>query len=86
MPAVFIYLIGFIIAILLALILTPLVKKFAHFIGAEDVPNARKVHTKVMPRLGGLAIYLGFIISFFAIIAFIPEEIMSPFHMNFIKY
>ena len=84
MPAEIIYFIGFIIALVLALILTPLVKKFAHVVGAEDVPNARKVHTKIMPRLGGLAIYLGFIGSFFAIIAFLPENIMAPY-MNFIK-
>lgn len=85
MPAVLYYVLGFVIALTLALILTPLVKKFAHLIGAVDVPNARKVHTRIMPRLGGLAIYLGFIGSFFAIIYFLPNEIMSPFHMKFIK-
>lgn len=85
MPAVLYYVLGFVIALALALILTPLVKKFAHLVGAVDVPNARKVHTRIMPRLGGLAIYLGFIGSFFAIIAFLPNEIMSPFHLKFIK-
>lgn len=46
-----------------SILLTPLVKKFAFKIGATDKPNQRKVHQKIMPRLGGLAIYLSFIIG-----------------------
>ncbi|HAQ06111.1 MAG TPA: undecaprenyl-phosphate alpha-N-acetylglucosaminyl 1-phosphate transferase, partial [Bacillus bacterium] len=38
----------------------------AHKIDASDKPNHRKVHAKVMPRLGGLAIFLGVIAGFFA--------------------
>lgn len=40
---------------------TPLVRKFAVRIGALDRPNSRKVHRSLMPYLGGIAIYLGFI-------------------------
>lgn len=54
------YIILFMAAMLATFITTPLVKKLAVRIGAVDQPNERKVHTKVMPRLGGLAIYLGF--------------------------
>ncbi|OEH92181.1 glycosyltransferase family 4 protein [Bacillus solimangrovi] len=43
---------------LLTLVLTPLVKRLAIKIGAVDKPNQRKVHQRIMPRLGGLAIYL----------------------------
>ncbi|NLO89883.1 MAG: undecaprenyl/decaprenyl-phosphate alpha-N-acetylglucosaminyl 1-phosphate transferase [Clostridia bacterium] len=43
------------------LILTPIVRKIALAVGAVDRPNARKVHNKIMPRLGGVAIYLGFV-------------------------
>lgn len=46
-----------------ALLLTPLVKRFAVKIGAMDAPNHRKVHTRIMPRLGGLAIYLAFVLT-----------------------
>ncbi|WP_227762385.1 MraY family glycosyltransferase [Zhaonella formicivorans] len=42
---------------------TPFVKKLAIKIGATDAPNARKVHKQVMPRLGGLAIYLAFTLT-----------------------
>lgn len=50
------YSIAFLIALLLTLLLTPLVIKFAHKIGATDAPEERKVHTSVMPRIGGLAV------------------------------
>ncbi|GAA0336683.1 MraY family glycosyltransferase [Bacillus carboniphilus] len=46
-----------------SIVLTPLVKRFAIKIGATDKPNQRKVHQKIMPRLGGLAIFLSFIIG-----------------------
>lgn len=43
---------------------TPIVKAFAQKVGAMDVPTeARRVHDHPIPRLGGLAIFLGFIIS-----------------------
>ncbi|MCQ2009675.1 undecaprenyl/decaprenyl-phosphate alpha-N-acetylglucosaminyl 1-phosphate transferase [Sporolactobacillus sp. STSJ-5] len=53
----------FLICFLAAVAVTPLVRKLAIRIGATDLPNARKVHKKIMPRMGGLAIYLAFIIG-----------------------
>ncbi|MEH7381366.1 MraY family glycosyltransferase [Bacillus sp. JJ1533] len=58
------YLLLFIIGVAVSFILTPFVIKIAHKIGAVDVPNKRKVHTNTIPRLGGLAIYFGFVITF----------------------
>ncbi|MDQ1144332.1 UDP-GlcNAc:undecaprenyl-phosphate GlcNAc-1-phosphate transferase [Bacillus sp. SORGH_AS 510] len=55
-----------------AIFLTPLVKKLAFKIGATDKPNNRKVHQKIMPRLGGLAIFISFIIG---ILILSPESI-----------
>jgi UDP-GlcNAc:undecaprenyl-phosphate/decaprenyl-phosphate GlcNAc-1-phosphate transferase len=52
-----------IICFLAAILLTPIVKKLAFLIGATDKPNQRKVHQKIMPRLGGLAIFLSFLIG-----------------------
>ena len=58
--------------ILLALILatvvsfaaTPFVKKLAYKVGAIDVPkDNRRMHKVPIPRLGGLAIFLGFFLS-----------------------
>ncbi|EHB45778.1 MULTISPECIES: MraY family glycosyltransferase [Paenibacillus] len=79
-----IYIIGFIVALALALVLTPLVKKFAVKIGAVDVPNARKVHTRIMPRLGGLGIYLAFVLGLIAVLPFLPDS-LSPRDANFMK-
>ena len=42
----------------------PVVKKIAEFIGALDMPNERKVHKKPIPRMGGLAIYGGFLLGY----------------------
>ncbi|CAH0118044.1 MULTISPECIES: glycosyltransferase family 4 protein [unclassified Paenibacillus] len=72
-----IYVFGFAIALVFALGLTPLVKKFAVKIGAVDVPNARKVHTRTMPRLGGLGIYGAVIITFLLIYPWIPDSIFD---------
>lgn len=79
-----IYTIGFLAAMGLAAALTPLVKKFAFKVGAVDMPNARKVHTRVMPRLGGLAIYIAFLIVFIGLLLFIPET-FTVREGNFIK-
>lgn len=43
---------------------TPIVKAFAQKVGAMDVPGeARRVHDHPIPRMGGLAIFLGFLLS-----------------------
>ncbi|HPF83706.1 MAG TPA: MraY family glycosyltransferase, partial [Bacilli bacterium] len=42
----------------------PYIKKIAIHVGALDIPNKRKVHTHPMPRLGGLGIYLGFLLGY----------------------
>ena len=54
------YLLALSISLIISWVLTPFVKKLAFRIGAVDRPNARKVHHRIMPRMGGLAIYLGF--------------------------
>ncbi|WP_186576579.1 MraY family glycosyltransferase [Aquibacillus kalidii] len=54
----------FVACLAIAVMITPLIKKFAIKIGATDQPDHRKVHTKVMPRLGGLAIFISFMIGF----------------------
>lgn len=61
------YGIGFVAALLIALLMTPLVKRFAFWVGAVDAPNHRKVHSRIMPRLGGLAIFIAFIAAYFVV-------------------
>ncbi|BAU26498.1 UDP-GlcNAc:undecaprenyl-phosphate GlcNAc-1-phosphate transferase [Aneurinibacillus soli] len=62
---------GFIAALVVTIVATPLVKAFAIRIGAVDKPNHRKVHQRLMPRLGGLAIYIGFALAY---MFFIPSS------------
>jgi UDP-GlcNAc:undecaprenyl-phosphate GlcNAc-1-phosphate transferase len=58
------YLMGFSIAAIVAFLMTPVAKRVAKMIGAIDVPkDARRVHTKPIPRLGGLAIFIGYSVS-----------------------
>lgn len=47
-----------------SLILVPLIKDIAIHINAMDIPDKRKVHKKPMPRLGGLAIFLSFLVGY----------------------
>ena len=57
------YIWAFLIALIVALIATPAVIVLADKTGAMDAPDARKVHKGPMPRIGGLAIYCGFMVS-----------------------
>jgi len=58
------FIIVFLVALAISYILTPYAKKVAYKIGAIDIPkDNRRVHTKPMPRLGGLAIYMAFLIT-----------------------
>ncbi|HYE74697.1 MAG TPA: undecaprenyl/decaprenyl-phosphate alpha-N-acetylglucosaminyl 1-phosphate transferase, partial [Blastocatellia bacterium] len=57
----FTYLALFLIALAFALALTPLVRRQATVWGAIDIPNeARRIHQKPIPRLGGMALFLAF--------------------------
>ncbi|MFC0525400.1 glycosyltransferase family 4 protein [Pontibacillus salicampi] len=60
-----------ILCFIASILITPFVKKLAIKIGATDKPNQRKVHQKLMPRLGGLAIFLSFIIG---MLFFFPDS------------
>ncbi len=50
--------IAFFIAVGVILVSTPAVIFLANKTGAVDKPDARKVHTKPIPRIGGIGIYL----------------------------
>lgn len=55
---------AFALAGVLSFAFTPLVKMFAYKVGAIDVPkDNRRMHKVPIPRLGGLAIFLGFLFS-----------------------
>ena len=53
-----------VIPFLFVLAITPFIKKVANHVGALDIPNERKVHKVPIPRLGGLGIYMGFLLGY----------------------
>lgn len=57
------FLLIFLIAMILTILLTPMVRSFAPEIGAMDKPSLRKVHQSNIPRIGGIAIYLSFLVA-----------------------
>ena len=42
----------------------PFIKKIAFHIGAVDIPGGRHIHERIMPKLGGLAVFLGFLLGY----------------------
>lgn len=56
--------IAFILAAITSMIVAPLMIKFAFKVGAVDVPkDERKIHSKPMPRIGGLSFIIGFFVA-----------------------
>lgn len=55
--------IAFLLAFITAFVVTPYTIRLAKKVGAVDVPNDRRINRKTMPRLGGLAVISGFMIS-----------------------
>ena len=57
-------------AAVVSLISTPVVRSLAFRVGAVDVPkDNRRMHNHPIPRMGGLAIFFGFILS---VLLFVP--------------
>ena len=69
------------LTMILAFLMTPLIKKLALKIGAVDKPNSRRVNKVAMPTAGGLAIYIAFAIS---ILFFFPELIPSKYAIHLV--
>lgn len=59
------YILAFLLALIVTVITTPIVRKIAFKFNIVDVPDeARKIHRSTMPYLGGVAIALGFFAGF----------------------
>ncbi len=55
--------------------LVMLMKKVAVHIGALDTPNERKIHSKPIPLLGGIGIFLAFLLGYILFVP--PSALMS---------
>ena len=65
--------IAFLSALLVSVLLTPVVRRFAHELGVLDHPGERRVHVRAIPRLGGLAITAAFFAPLLALFALETE-------------
>ena len=75
-----------VIAMLVSLFLTPLVRRMAFKYGAVDDPKRddRRVHKEPLPRWGGIAIYVGFIVAILTMIPWAFPGRAQPFPLYLI--
>lgn len=73
--------IAFLLAFITAYVFTPYTVRLARKVKALDIPkDKRKIHKKIMPRLGGIAIVAGFLVSaIYLIIAMSIEKKLDIF-------
>ena len=72
-----------VVALIVSFLMTPVVKSFAYKVGAIDVPrDARRMHKVPIPRLGGLAIFIGFMISVFLFVNIRGDRAMQSILMG----
>ncbi len=65
---------AFIVALILSYATTPLTIRLAFKINALDIPkDSRRMHKKPTPRIGGVAIVYGFLISAFCFSSFVTD-------------
>ena len=63
------YVLAFIIAAGVTLVLTPGVIFLATKTGAMDAPDARKVHKMPVARIGGIGIYVAFMVAMLSVMS-----------------
>lgn len=56
------FILAFLLAFSITVLLVPFVRTLSMRLGAVDMPNARKIHSQPLPRLGGIALFLGFVV------------------------
>ncbi len=67
--------IAFLLAFIVSFMATPYTIKIANKIGAVDVPkDKRRMHTKKMPKFGGPAVIIGFLVSMFYLLIVMSIE------------
>ncbi len=76
------YVFLFLISLISTLLLTPLAGRLATALGAVDLPdNKRRIHTKPTPRMGGVAIYVAFLLTL-AIVPFLRNDLGTRFNAH----
>lgn len=72
--------ISFLLAFVTAFVITPYTIRLAKKVGAIDLPEKRRVNEEPMPRLGGIAVIAGFLVSsIYLIIVMSMENTLNLF-------
>lgn len=74
------YLVAFSLTFGLSILATPFAKKMSYKLKAIDYPKSRGLNKEPMPRLGGLAIFLSFIVSIILLSVFIKDFHTKQFY------
>lgn len=64
-----------IMAFVVAVCMTPLIRKLASRLNVYAKPNHRTIHKQVVPLLGGISIFAAYLFSFSLLIAFAPSSL-----------
>jgi len=67
------YIIIFAAAFAVSLVFTPVAKRISIKLGGIDYPKDRGMHKDLLPRMGGIAIILGFAVAMVISLPFVPE-------------
>lgn len=73
------YIAAFASAFAITLVTTPLAKWISIKVGAIDYPKDRGMHKKPMPRMGGIAIVFGFMITVLVLVRFVHSIELRQF-------
>ncbi|PJC01883.1 MAG: hypothetical protein CO073_02380, partial [Candidatus Komeilibacteria bacterium CG_4_9_14_0_8_um_filter_36_9] len=72
------YVLPFLVSLILAFLLTALIRWWAIKRDIVDRPAPRKVHSKPIPLLGGLAVYLAFVLTLLIFWSRLLDGIIQP--------
>ena len=72
--------IAFLLAFITAFVVTPYTIRLANKVGAIDIPEKRRINEEPTPRLGGLAVIIGFLVSCIYLLTIMTlEKTFNPF-------
>lgn len=73
------YILAMVISLVISLITMPFLMKLSHKLEFTDKPNKRKQHKAPTPLCGGIALYIGFFISYFIFVRDDMKQQMAIF-------
>lgn len=72
--------IAFLLAFITAFVVTPYTIRLANKVGAIDIPEKRRINEEPIPRLGGIAVIIGFLVSCIYLLTIMTlEKTFNPF-------